>query len=51
MFGRPFLATTGAIINVKQGKLIFEVGDKNIEFVLSKLMKNYSFEDYFSILT
>ena len=36
--GRPFLSTAGAIIDVKSGKLTFEVGDENIEFILSKFL-------------
>ncbi|XP_050895593.1 uncharacterized protein LOC127102237 [Lathyrus oleraceus] len=35
ILGRPFLATVGAIINVKRGKITFEVGEEKIEFILS----------------
>ncbi|XP_058724814.1 uncharacterized protein LOC131596224 [Vicia villosa] len=35
ILGRPFLATAGAIIDVKRGKLTFEVGEEKIEFILS----------------
>lgn len=35
ILGRPFLATAGAIINVKRGKITFEVGEEKIEFILS----------------
>jgi len=45
ILGRPFLATAGAIIDVKKGKLTFEVGDEKIEFILSKFMKNPSIND------
>lgn len=45
ILGRPFLGTVGAIINVKHGKLTFEVGDDKIEFVMAKLMKNNSFKN------
>ena len=45
LLGRPFLATAGAIIDVKKGKLTFEVGDEKIEFILSKFMKNPSIND------
>ena len=38
LLGRPFLSTAGAIIDVKKGKLTFEVGDEKIEFILSKLL-------------
>lgn len=33
ILGMAFLATVGAIINVKRGKLTFEVGDEKIEFI------------------
>lgn len=35
ILGRHFLATTGAIIDVKRGKLTFEIGEEKIEFILS----------------
>lgn len=35
LLGRLFLATTGAIIDVKRGKLNFEVDEEKIEFILS----------------
>ncbi|KAI5431689.1 hypothetical protein KIW84_035742 [Lathyrus oleraceus] len=38
LLGRPFLSTAGAIIDVKRGKLTFEVGDEKIEFILSKFL-------------
>lgn len=34
LLGRPFLATIGVIIDVKRGKLNFEVGEEKIEFIL-----------------
>ncbi|XP_050919369.1 uncharacterized protein LOC127136902 [Lathyrus oleraceus] len=45
LFGRPFLSTAGAIIDVKRGKLTFEVGDENIEFILSKFLMALVIED------
>lgn len=42
LIGRPFLDTSGAIIDVKRGRLTFEVGDERIEFILSRLKKNPS---------
>ena len=45
LLGRPFLATAGAIIDVKKGKLTFEVGDEKIEFILSQFMKSPSIND------
>lgn len=35
LLGIPFLAITSAIIDVKRGKLTFEVGEEKIEFILS----------------
>lgn len=32
ILGRPFLATTGAIIDVRGGKLLFKIADKRVEF-------------------
>lgn len=37
---RSIFPTTGAIIDVKKGKLTFDVGDEKIEFMQSKFMKN-----------
>lgn len=42
LLGRPFLAMIGAIVDVKRGRLTFQVWDKRIEFILSKIMKNPS---------
>lgn len=35
ILGRLFWATVGAIVDVKQGKLTFEVDEEKIEFILS----------------
>lgn len=43
LLGRPFLATSREIIDVKRVKLTLEVSDENIEFLLSKLMKKTYF--------
>ncbi|MCI24106.1 hypothetical protein A2U01_0045289, partial [Trifolium medium] len=45
LLGRPFLATVGAIIDVKKGKLNLKVGDDVVEFSLAKLMKQPAIED------
>ncbi|XP_058746214.1 uncharacterized protein LOC131619091 [Vicia villosa] len=45
ILGRPFLATTGATIDVKRGKLTFEVGEEKIEFILSQFLKAPSIVD------
>lgn len=34
ILGRPFLATVGAVIDLKRGKLTFEVGEEKTEFIL-----------------
>ncbi|XP_021750404.1 uncharacterized protein LOC110716078 [Chenopodium quinoa] len=38
ILGKPFLATTGAIIDMKNGKITFEVGDEKIEYSLLNAM-------------
>ncbi|XP_031101856.1 uncharacterized protein LOC116005760 [Ipomoea triloba] len=40
ILGRPFLATAGAIIDVKRGKLVMEVADHKIEFDIFKMAKH-----------
>jgi len=45
LLGRPFLATAGAIIDVKHGKLAFNVGKETVEFELAKLMKSPFIKD------
>ncbi|XP_039688621.1 uncharacterized protein [Medicago truncatula] len=45
LLGRPFLATAGAIIDVKNGKLAFNVGKETVELELAKLMKSPSIKD------
>ena len=45
LLGRPFLATAGAIIDVKHGKLAVNVGKETVEFELAKLMKSPSLKD------
>ncbi|XP_074342430.1 DNA damage-inducible protein 1-like [Apium graveolens] len=44
ILGRPFLATTGTIIDVKAGKLTLNVGEDKVEFDLNKAMKMPSFD-------
>ena len=39
ILGRPFLATTGAIIDVKRGKILLEIGDNKVEFDVFKMTK------------
>jgi len=36
---RPFLATAGAIINVKNGRIVFQVSDEMVGFELENVMK------------
>lgn len=38
ILGRPFLATTAAIIDMKNGKITFEVGDEKMEYSLLNAM-------------
>ncbi|XP_050875112.1 uncharacterized protein LOC127078722 [Lathyrus oleraceus] len=45
ILGRPFLATVGAIIDVKKGKLTFEVGEENFEFILTQFLKASTIDD------
>lgn len=45
ILGRPFLETAGAIIDVKQGKMTFEVGEEKIEFILSQFLKAFAMGD------
>ncbi|XP_056697524.1 uncharacterized protein [Spinacia oleracea] len=39
ILGRPFLATAGAIIDVRGGRLSLSVGDEKIEFQLNQIMR------------
>ena len=39
LLGRPFLATRGALIDVKKGELAFKVGDEVVHFNLNKILK------------
>ncbi|XP_050914122.1 uncharacterized protein LOC127128793 [Lathyrus oleraceus] len=45
LLGRPFLSIVGAIIDVKKGKMTFEVGDEKVEFILSKFLKAPAIDD------
>ncbi|XP_058741195.1 uncharacterized protein LOC131613553 [Vicia villosa] len=45
ILGRPFIATAGAIIDVKKGKLTFEVGEEKVEFILSQFFKAPAIDD------
>ncbi|XP_058006634.1 uncharacterized protein LOC131182029 [Hevea brasiliensis] len=40
ILGRPFLATVGAIIAVKNGQLTLKVGDEEVEFNLFRAIKH-----------
>ena len=39
LFGRPFLMTAGAIINMKKGKITLEVDNEHMKFDVHKIMK------------
>ena len=45
ILGRPFLATTECLIDVKNGTLSFDVGDDHVEFNLLKAVKYPSIFD------
>ncbi|XP_058785071.1 uncharacterized protein LOC131659980 [Vicia villosa] len=45
ILGRPFLATAGAIIDIKKGKLTFEVGEEKVEFILTQFLQALAIED------
>ncbi|XP_021668155.2 uncharacterized protein LOC110655957 [Hevea brasiliensis] len=45
ILGRPFLATIGAIIDVKNGCLTLKVGDEEVEFNLFQAIKHKSESD------
>ncbi len=38
--GRPFLATAGATIDIKNGRLTLKVGEEEVEFNLFDTMKH-----------
>jgi len=42
ILGRPFLATAGCKIDVKEGKLTFDVGEHHVEFGLFKDLESSS---------
>ena len=42
ILGRPFLAATGAIINVKRGKIKLKIGEEIVEFDMFEMIKNPS---------
>jgi len=46
LLGRPFLATAGAIIDVKHRKLAFNVGNEKFEFIFANLMNGPSIKDF-----
>ena len=46
ILGRPFLATVGTIIDVKNGKLKFQIGEEEVEFNLNEMKKYPSFFDH-----
>ncbi|XP_027181980.1 uncharacterized protein LOC113780372 [Coffea eugenioides] len=46
ILGRPFSATAGTIIDVKNGKLKFQVGEEEVVFNLNEMEKYPSFTDH-----
>ena len=45
ILGRSFLATAGAIIDVKRGKLTFKVGEEKVEFILTQFLQAPAIDD------
>ncbi|XP_050888597.1 uncharacterized protein LOC127093732 [Lathyrus oleraceus] len=45
ILGRPFLAIARAIIDVKKGRLTFEVGEEKVEFLLAKFLQAPTIDD------
>ncbi|KAI5397457.1 hypothetical protein KIW84_063321 [Lathyrus oleraceus] len=45
ILGSSFLATTGAIIAVKRGKLTFEVGEEKVELILTQFLQAPAIDD------
>ncbi|XP_024014751.1 uncharacterized protein LOC112088577 [Eutrema salsugineum] len=45
ILGRPFLATAGAIIDVRKGRIALNVGDLVMNFDMDKLMKKPTIDD------
>ncbi|XP_058003932.1 uncharacterized protein LOC131180602 [Hevea brasiliensis] len=41
ILGRPFLATTGAIIDVKNGRLTLKVREEEVEFNMNQVLKKH----------
>ena len=45
LFGRPFLATGAALIDVKKGELTLRVGEEAVQFNLNKSLKQFECEN------
>jgi len=45
ILGKPFLATAGAMIDVKNDKLSLQVGDEKVEFNLPQSMASPTIDD------
>ena len=39
ILGRPFLATAGAIVDIKNGRIVFQVSDEMVGFEIENFMK------------
>lgn len=51
ILGRPFLATTGAIIDVKRGKINLHLGDIIMKFEVDKMLKRPTLDGHiFSLI-
>jgi hypothetical protein len=40
ILGRPFLATEGALVDVQNGRIVFQVSDKMVGFEMENVMKS-----------
>ena len=46
ILGRPFITTTGTVIDVKNSKFKFQIGEEEVEFNLNETEKYPSFNDH-----
>jgi hypothetical protein len=46
ILGRPFLTTAGALVDVQNGRIVFQVSDKMLGFELENVMKGHALYSY-----
>ena len=49
ILGRPFLAIAGAIVDVKNGRIVFQVSDEMVGFEFENVMKGHTLYSLFMI--